>query len=130
MGVITSGAAYQYVKEALPDFHLEAGANFSLTPKLIKSFVQQVERSYVVEELEPFWKNRLSPGGCRSLGRRFSQGGRTKSRTGSGKFDRRKASEETSWRGSRYCPRPLVCVQDVPTGDLLRSEPSQTSSLR
>ena len=57
-GVICSGAAYQYVKEAMPDVSvLKLGMVYPLDEALIREFAEQVETLYVVEELEPFFED-------------------------------------------------------------------------
>ncbi len=55
VGVITSGIAYQYVREALPGASvLKLGMTNPLPKKLIRQFADGVDRLVVVEELEPF----------------------------------------------------------------------------
>ncbi|BBO90715.1 indolepyruvate ferredoxin oxidoreductase subunit alpha [Desulfosarcina ovata] len=55
IGVITSGIAYQYVKEILPDASvLKLGMTFPLPKKMIQAFAAKVDRLFVVEELEPY----------------------------------------------------------------------------
>jgi len=64
IGVITSGVAYQYAKEALPDASfLKLGIVNPLPEKLIIEFAEKVEKLYVIEELEPVIENH-----CRRLG--------------------------------------------------------------
>lgn len=54
IGIITSGVAYQYVREALPTVSvLKLGMVNPLPQGLIRSFASQVDRLIVVEELEP-----------------------------------------------------------------------------
>ena len=54
IGFITSGIAYQYVKEACPNASvLKLGLVNPLPKKLIQDFISQVETVYVFEELEP-----------------------------------------------------------------------------
>lgn len=54
IGIITSGVAYQYVKEALPDVSvLKLGLVNPLPEKMIRDFAGRVDRLVVVEELEP-----------------------------------------------------------------------------
>ena len=54
IGFITSGIAYQYVKEVFPDASvLKLGLVNPLSKELIESFISQVETVYVFEELEP-----------------------------------------------------------------------------
>lgn len=53
VGIITSGACYQYVRDALPNAStLKLGMVYPLPMKLIADFARQVERLIVVEELE------------------------------------------------------------------------------
>lgn len=70
IGVITSGVAYQYVKEALPDVSvLKLGMTFPLPEKLIKEFTKQVEQVYVIEELEPFLEEQIKAMGINVIGK-------------------------------------------------------------
>jgi len=60
MGVIVSGAAYQYVKEARPRASiLKLGLTNPLPKKLIRQFAKSVEKLYVVEELDPFLEEQI-----------------------------------------------------------------------
>ena len=55
IGVITSGIAYQYVKEIMPEASvLKLGMTFPLPTDLIREFAGKVDRLFVVEELEPY----------------------------------------------------------------------------
>jgi indolepyruvate ferredoxin oxidoreductase alpha subunit len=55
IGVITSGVAYQYVKEVLPQAGvLRLGMTYPLPPALLREFCRHYETVYVVEEGEPF----------------------------------------------------------------------------
>ncbi|HTX54707.1 MAG TPA: indolepyruvate ferredoxin oxidoreductase subunit alpha [Candidatus Baltobacteraceae bacterium] len=54
LGIIASGVAYQYVREALPDASvLKLGLVHPLPEGLIKTFAAGVQRLVVVEELDP-----------------------------------------------------------------------------
>jgi len=54
IGIITSGVAYQYVREVMPEVSiLKLGMTNPLPTELIKEFAAGVERLVVVEELEP-----------------------------------------------------------------------------
>ncbi len=54
VGVICSGTAYQYVREAAPEASvLKLGLVNPLPEELIRQFAGQVEKLYVIEELEP-----------------------------------------------------------------------------
>lgn len=64
LGIITSGVAYQYVREALPNVSvLKLGLVNPLPKNLIASFADQVERLVVVEELEPVIEQQLKAWG-------------------------------------------------------------------
>ncbi len=53
IGIITSGVAYQYVKEAMPNASvLKLGLVNPLPTQLIKDFAAKVDKLYVVEELD------------------------------------------------------------------------------
>ncbi len=55
IGVVTSGIAYQYVREVLPEAGvLRLGMTFPLPPKLLVDFCGRYETIYIVEEGEPF----------------------------------------------------------------------------
>ncbi len=54
-GFITSGIAYQYVKEVFPNAPvLHLGMTWPLPQRLIREFAATVQRLIVVEELDPF----------------------------------------------------------------------------
>lgn len=60
LGIITSGIAYQYVREALPDASiLKLGFTHPLPDGLILDFTSKVDRVAVVEELGPYLSLRL-----------------------------------------------------------------------
>ena len=64
IGIITSGAAYQYAKEALPNASfLKLGVVNPLPSRLITEFARQVETLYVIEELDPVIEQH-----CKALG--------------------------------------------------------------
>ncbi len=55
LGIIASGVAYQYAKEAFPEASfLKLGMVWPLPPERIRRFAAQVDRLFVVEELDPF----------------------------------------------------------------------------
>lgn len=56
IGVITSGIAYMYAKEALGDnaSYLKLGMVYPMPDELIKNFAASVDKLYVIEELDPF----------------------------------------------------------------------------
>lgn len=65
IGIITSGMCYNYVKEAFGDSVsvLKLGLVYPMPVKLIKDFAAQVEKLYVIEELDPFIEEH-----CRNIG--------------------------------------------------------------
>ncbi|BBO81146.1 indolepyruvate oxidoreductase subunit IorA [Desulfosarcina ovata subsp. sediminis] len=72
VGVITSGIAYQYVKEILPDASvLKIGMTFPLPRKMIAAFAAKVDRLFVVEELEPYIEDEIRIMGLAVEGKAF-----------------------------------------------------------
>src|SRR5690606_33839345 len=70
IGIITSGVAYQYVKEALPEASiLKLGITYPLCPKQIRIFANEVEKLYVVEELDPFLEEQIRMLGIEVIGK-------------------------------------------------------------
>jgi indolepyruvate ferredoxin oxidoreductase alpha subunit len=70
IGVITSGIAYQYAKEALGGVsYLKIGMVHPLPENLIASFASEVENLYVIEELEPFLENQIRKNGLKVIGK-------------------------------------------------------------
>lgn len=64
VGVITSGASYQYVKEAMPEASvLKLGMVHPIPKKLIEDFASKVKTLYVIEELEPFIEDQIKAWG-------------------------------------------------------------------
>ena len=64
VGIITSGASYQYVKEALPEASvLKLGMVYPMPEKMIRDFASKVKTLYVVEELEPFFEDQIKAWG-------------------------------------------------------------------
>ena len=65
LGIITSGTAYQYVKEIFGDSVsvLKLGLVYPLPVDLIKTLASKVKRLVVIEELDPFIENH-----CKALG--------------------------------------------------------------
>jgi len=60
LGIITSGIAYEYVKEVFPEASiLKLGFTNPLPAKLIKRFASSVKRLYVIEELDPFLEEQI-----------------------------------------------------------------------
>ncbi|MFZ5974296.1 MAG: indolepyruvate ferredoxin oxidoreductase subunit alpha [Bacillota bacterium] len=70
MGIVTSGIAYQYVREALPGASVfKLGMVHPLPLDRIRAFADKVDALYVVEELEPFIENVLKAAGIRAEGK-------------------------------------------------------------
>ncbi|MEL7609425.1 MAG: indolepyruvate ferredoxin oxidoreductase subunit alpha [Bacillota bacterium] len=75
LGVITSGAAYNYVKEALPEASvLKLGLAYPLPEELIRSFAAGVEELVVIEDGEPFYEDAIKAWGIPCKGKDSAQG--------------------------------------------------------
>jgi len=60
LGIITSGVAYQYAREAFPEASfLKLGLTNPLPDKTIREFAQGVQQVFVVEELDPYLETRI-----------------------------------------------------------------------
>ena len=60
IGIITSGVAYQYVKEVFPEFTvLKLGWTNPFPAELVKKFAKTVRHVLVVEELDPFLEEQV-----------------------------------------------------------------------
>jgi len=71
VGIITSGVAYQYAKEVFGDeaSYLKLGFTFPLPMAKMKEFAEQVEKLYVIEELEPYIETELRAMGIKVIGK-------------------------------------------------------------
>lgn len=71
IGVITSGAAFQYASEALGDkaSYLKLGMVYPLPDKLILDFAASVETLYVMEELDDFIEAYVRRLGLKPIGK-------------------------------------------------------------
>ena len=70
LGVVTCGAAYQYVREACPEASvLKLGLTYPVPTGLIQQFAQQVKRLVVAEELEPLLENHIKAMGLEVQGK-------------------------------------------------------------
>lgn len=70
VGIITSGIAYQYAKEAFPACStLKLGMVHPLPIKKIKEFSKKVEKLYVLEELDPFFEEQIKANGIPVIGK-------------------------------------------------------------
>lgn len=73
LGVITSGAAYNYVKEALPNASvLKLGLAYPLPETLIKDFASKVEELIIIEDMEPFYEDAIKAMGIKCSGKAFT----------------------------------------------------------
>ncbi len=70
IGFITSGIAYQYVKEACPEASvLKLGLVHPLPRRLIEEFAAKVETLYIFEELEPVYEEQIKSWGIPCIGK-------------------------------------------------------------
>ena len=71
IGIITSGVAYQYAKDVFGDnaSYLKLGFTFPLPMKKIKEFADQVDKLYIIEELEPYIEERVKIAGIDCIGK-------------------------------------------------------------
>ncbi|MGQ9654931.1 MAG: indolepyruvate ferredoxin oxidoreductase subunit alpha [Thermodesulfobacteriota bacterium] len=72
VGIVSSGVAYQYAREVMPDASfLKLGLTFPLPDTKIREFSSGVRRLLVVEELEPYLEEQILAMGIRVEGKRF-----------------------------------------------------------
>jgi indolepyruvate ferredoxin oxidoreductase alpha subunit len=70
LGVICSGAAYTYTKEALPNASvLKLGMVYPLPKKLITEFASKVDELIVIEDMEPFFEDTIKSWGINCSGK-------------------------------------------------------------
>jgi indolepyruvate ferredoxin oxidoreductase alpha subunit len=70
IGFITSGVAYQYVKEVFPEASvLKLGLVYPMPEKLVREFASKVDRLIVFEELEPFMESYIRSWGIKCEGK-------------------------------------------------------------
>lgn len=61
LGIITSGISYQYAREVFPTASiLKLGMTHPLPKKLVLEFARQVEKIYIIEELDPFLEEQIA----------------------------------------------------------------------
>ena len=69
VGFVTSGAAYQYVREAFPNASVfKIGMVYPLPIERIRAFAAKVDRLYVIEELDPFIETAMRAAGIAIAG--------------------------------------------------------------
>ena len=60
LGILCSGVAYQYAREAIPDAtFLKLGFSHPLPEKMVRKFASMVKEIIVFEELDPFFEDQL-----------------------------------------------------------------------
>ncbi len=71
IGVIASGIAYEYAKEAFPEdtSFLKIGLTFPLPMGLIKDFASKVDKLYIMEELDGFMEEQIKAAGVECVGK-------------------------------------------------------------
>ena len=70
IGIITAGVCYQYVREVMPQAStLKLGMVHPLPQALIREFAAQVDKLYVVEELDPFIEMQVKAMGIDVIGK-------------------------------------------------------------
>ncbi|MBC2581415.1 indolepyruvate ferredoxin oxidoreductase subunit alpha [Clostridium sp. DJ247] len=70
VGIITSGIAYQYAKEVMPNASfLKLGLSYPLPKNKITEFVNRCEKVYVIEELEPIFEQKIKSWGLSVIGK-------------------------------------------------------------
>jgi len=72
-GIITSGAGYNYVKEAFGDRYsvLKLGLIYPLNQGIIQDFARRVKKIYVVEELDPYLEFNVRAMGIECEGKKY-----------------------------------------------------------
>ncbi len=70
LGIVTSGIAYQYVREVAPSASVfKLGMSYPLPHQRLLEFAQHCERVVVVEELEPIFEQQLRAWGIAVVGK-------------------------------------------------------------
>lgn len=73
IGIITSGASYNYVKEAFGDNYsiLKLGLVYPLDTRMLKEFAARVKRVVVIEELDPYLETHIKALGIECEGKKY-----------------------------------------------------------
>jgi indolepyruvate ferredoxin oxidoreductase, alpha subunit len=70
LGVVSSGIAYQYVREVAPDISVfKLGLSYPLPRQQLLDFTRHCDRIVVVEELEPIFEQQLQAWGIAAVGK-------------------------------------------------------------
>ena len=74
VGVITASISYLYAKDVFPEdtSFLKLGLTNPLPMKLIREFASQVEKLYIVEELDPFMEEQIKAAGIDCVGKELT----------------------------------------------------------
>lgn len=73
IGIIASGVCYNYVREVLPEAStLKLGMVYPLPHGLISEFAAQVDKLYIVEELDPFIEDQIKARGIAATGKELT----------------------------------------------------------
>ncbi|MDD5898964.1 MAG: thiamine pyrophosphate-dependent enzyme, partial [Clostridia bacterium] len=73
VGIVTSGACYQYVRDAMPDAStLKLGLVYPLPMELIANFAARVDRLIVIEELEGLIEREIKAAGIGCEGKNLT----------------------------------------------------------
>jgi len=71
-GIITGGISYQYAKEVMPQYSfLKLGMSYPLPKRKVREFAAQVERVFVIEDLDPFWEEQVRLMGVACAGKEY-----------------------------------------------------------
>ncbi|MBR4752572.1 MAG: indolepyruvate ferredoxin oxidoreductase subunit alpha [Thermoguttaceae bacterium] len=74
IGIVTSSATYQYVKEVFPEANvLKLGWCYPFPDELLINFSDSVERVVVIEELEDFVEQHMKALGIATIGKKIGQ---------------------------------------------------------
>ncbi len=71
LGIICNGISYQYAKEVFGDSasYLKIGFSFPMPDEKIREFAAQVDKIYVIEELDPYMENYVKSLGIDCIGK-------------------------------------------------------------
>ena len=110
LGIITSGISYQYVKEVFPHASiLKLGLSHPLPKKLVRQFAGQVEKLFVIEELDPFLEEQIAAMGIPVEGKnRLPNIGELNADIISRAFNSKISPEESVLKDVPIPPRPPV----------------------
>lgn len=72
VGIITGSIAYQHAIEAMPDASIfKLGMGYPLPMEKIRNFASEVDKLFVVEELEGFYEEMIAAAGIEVEGKRY-----------------------------------------------------------